>query len=430
MRRLLIATVVLFATAPAAADAAPLHGPDGTSRNKVLVIGTDGTRWDLLQQEMKDGQAPNLAALARRGFGRPTTLPYKPPQAYTMSAVGWSTISSGVGPEKHGVHTITNLDPEQATKHGYVDFLTRLERVRPQRSTFMVGDWGNLGLHFSGGPIFSDAIDEKFDTDAGGTAAEYDREDARDTKLASAYLRHGNPDAGFVYLGVVDETAHNFGSATPSYTSAIHRTDTRIGRLIRAVRSRPTYGQEHWTIIVTTDHGQQNLDHGAVFSHGYGSKLERTSFLFAAGPGVRHGTRGAGVVDINPTVLHQMGVRQRKSWNLDGHSFVAAGLPPDVRATLHGGLRHPNVRVVARQGAVGGKKLRKMVVTLSPKVVAGGGRNTVWDRAPGDARFDTTFPVDTTAAGRRAIRHGGLPVRAVVRVKGGAPERLRLLATR
>ena len=175
MRRLLIVSVLLAAAAPAAANAAPLHGPDGTSQDKVLVIGTDGTRWDLLKQEMKDGRAPHLAALARQGFGRPTTLPYKPPQAFTMSAVGWSTISSGVGPEKHGVHTITNLDPEQATKNGYVDFLTRLERVRPRASTFMVGDWGNLGLHFDGGPIFGDAIDEKFDTDAGGTAALADR---------------------------------------------------------------------------------------------------------------------------------------------------------------------------------------------------------------------------------------------------------------
>lgn len=427
---------VLAAAAPAGASAAkPLRGPDGTSRDKVLVIGTDGTRWDLLREAMAAGRAPNLKALARRGFGRSTLLPYTPPVAFTMSAVGWSTISSGVGPEKHGVHTITNTDPEQATKHGYLDFLTRLEHVRSRLSTFMVGDWGNLGLHFQGGPIFSDAIDVKYDTDAGATAAEYDREDARDTRLATRYLRHGNPDAGFVYLGVVDETAHNFGSATADYRSAIDRTDARIGRLLRAIKARPTYGQEHWTVIVATDHGQKNLDTGSLLSHGMGSKLERTSFVIAAGPGVRHATRGAGVVDINPTVLHQVGISARARWRLDGRSFVKAGLPPDVTAALRGGARHLRLRVIARRGALGGARIRTLRVRLPQGVTTGRSPTTrtvdVGSRRRGNDRVGLRLSLATTAAGRRAIRHaGGLRVRATVRPAQGPTTTLRLLAPR
>ena len=39
--------------APPALAQQPLSGPPGTSLNKVLVIGTDGTRWDLVQAAMK-----------------------------------------------------------------------------------------------------------------------------------------------------------------------------------------------------------------------------------------------------------------------------------------------------------------------------------------------------------------------------------------
>ena len=44
--------------------------PVASSLDKVLVIGTDGTRWDLLRDAMRDGRAPNLARLARQGFAR------------------------------------------------------------------------------------------------------------------------------------------------------------------------------------------------------------------------------------------------------------------------------------------------------------------------------------------------------------------------
>ena len=45
------------------------------------------------------------------------------------------------------------------------------------------------------------------------------------TDAATRYLRRGDPDAGFVYLGLVDETAHLVGSATPAYADAIATTD-------------------------------------------------------------------------------------------------------------------------------------------------------------------------------------------------------------
>lgn len=75
MRVVLLAVCVLaLAAPPALAQSAPLQGPDGTSLEKVLVIGVDGTRWDRLRAAMRAGRAPNLARLARQGFGLSSRL--------------------------------------------------------------------------------------------------------------------------------------------------------------------------------------------------------------------------------------------------------------------------------------------------------------------------------------------------------------------
>ena len=63
LRSTALALLALGLAAPAAsAQSAPLAGPPGTSLNKVLVIGTDGTRWDLVKAAMRSGKAPNLSA--------------------------------------------------------------------------------------------------------------------------------------------------------------------------------------------------------------------------------------------------------------------------------------------------------------------------------------------------------------------------------
>jgi hypothetical protein len=312
-----------------------LAGPSGTSLNKVLVIGTDGTRWDLLEAAMKAGKAPNLARLRRQGFGRPTTLLYGP-HTLTLSEVGWSSIASGVWEDKHGVDgSKLNMDPGQATKNGYLDFLTRIERSRPRLSTFLA--WNNIGLPLNGGPIFGSAMDANFAARVPSeTIDNWNRGDAQVTDAATRYLRNGNPDAGFVYLGLVDEIAHLAGSATPTYAAAIRTTDTRIGRLLRAIRLRPTYPFESWTILVVTDHGQRPLDEPSPISHFGKTKLELTSFLFGTGPGLGRNVKKPLVVDINPTVLHQLGLRVKRSWNLDGHTLSKAKPPSSASARLRG----------------------------------------------------------------------------------------------
>ncbi len=364
-RTTLLAAVVALAAPQAATAQQPLAGPPGASAAKVLVIGTDGTRIDLVDRLAGAGEVPRLTRIARTGFSVPSLLAYQPPEAATLSEVGWTTIATGVWPAKHGVNGMfLNNDPRQATKNGHLDFLSRIEQVRPQLSTFIANNWANLTEHEAGGPIFGDDIDARFYVPAPGTIDGWDQADQVVTDAAARYLREGGPDAGFVYLGVVDETAHLDGSANPRYQQAIRDTDRRIGQLLDAIRGRRSYPSERWLVIVTTDHGQQNLTFATPASHGLGSDLERMSFVVAGGFGVERPPRLADirVVDIAPTVLARLGIPVDPAWELDGRPFAhATAAPAPVAAARR--LARGRVRVSVRARA-GAPALRSVVVRL------------------------------------------------------------------
>ncbi|NUP67763.1 MAG: nucleotide pyrophosphatase, partial [Nonomuraea sp.] len=274
--------------------AAPVPVPDvpnGISGDKVLVVGLDGLRHD----RIAPADAPNLDALISGGtYG--TSLLYTNPMAATSSGPGWSTIATGVWPDLHGVK-----DNTFAGKHydRYPDFLTRLESTNPAYSTYAALDWKPLGDQGTFGP----AIDARVVLD--GDTNGYPAEDERVTQVSETVLRTENPDAAFVYLGAIDIEGHDSGAASAAYLTAIHDADARIGRLLAAVRARPAYASERWTVVVATDHG-----HTDAGGHGGSSIEERRTFVLASGPGIAAGARPADtrLVDVTGAVFRGLGL--------------------------------------------------------------------------------------------------------------------------
>ncbi|MGC0418151.1 alkaline phosphatase family protein [Embleya sp. AB8] len=281
-----------LAAGPASADGLPPL-PGGTKKTKTLVIGIDGLRFDKLQS----GDAPNLKALMAGGVTAPSNL-YAQPFAPTVSGPGWSSIATGVWPDKHGVHD-NSFAGSQYDK--YPDFATRLETAQPAASTLVVGAWEPISTK-----IFSPKVDVRIPT------GENDDVAADDT---AQYLSTGNPDVAFLHLDAVDDAGHGKGGASPEYAKAVQEADTRVGKVLSALRARPTYAQEDWLIMVTADHG--HTDSGG---HGGDSPQERQTFVIANGAGLPAGSVRYDVrlVDIAPTVLKHEGVRIDPAWGLDG----------------------------------------------------------------------------------------------------------------
>ncbi|TYB68517.1 phosphodiesterase [Nonomuraea sp. PA05] len=296
--------------------------------SKVLVVGMDGLRFDRLLVL----DAPVLAGLMATGAYGTSKLPYgeagtprtespgevvpKTPEpgdggrvirSRTDSGPGWSSIATGTWPDKHGIVDNGFANPQFQK---FPDFLTRAKTARPELTTSAFFSWAALAEHGAFGP----AIDHRFVLD--GYTVGWAAADKQVAEAAERHLAEEDPDALFVYLGDTDEVAHDLGPHCLEYAAALQAQDAYLGRLLDAIRARPAYGSERWTVLVTTDHG--HVDAGG---HGGVSDEERTVFVIANTLGRDLGGRaldGPRLVDVGPTALAVLGVPVEPSWDLDG----------------------------------------------------------------------------------------------------------------
>ncbi|MFG2628112.1 alkaline phosphatase family protein [Streptomyces sp. NPDC048473] len=309
-----LATTAAHAQDSGAAAAAPYAGlPSGTKQAKTLVIGIDGATFDAFSR----ADVPHLKQLMAKGLTARSNL-YADPMAPTVSGAGWSSIATGVWPDKHNVKDNNFTAPNYGQ---YPDYATRLETADPATSTLVVGTWSPIPQI-----VFGAKTDLRI---AGG-------DDEGTTAKAEDYLAHGNPDSTFVHLDEVDGAGHSSGSASDAYLKALNTADAQVGRLLDAVTSRPTYAAEDWLVVVTADHG-----HTPTGGHGGNTPLERGTFVIAQGKGIEPGSvrDDVKITDIAPTVLRHEGVATDPGRNLDGTSL--GELKPDAFDALRGSLRTP-----------------------------------------------------------------------------------------
>jgi arylsulfatase A-like enzyme len=129
------------------------------------------------------------------------------------------------------------------------------------------------------------------------------------------------------------------------YDGGIRQLDAQIGRLLDHLDE--TGLAESTYVVVTSDHGEEFLEHGGVL-HGETCYEEALRVpLILRGPGIPPGTRVAGLVqltDLFPTLLELAGVPRPRG--IDGISLVGswsgAGTSPRRRAFAE--TRHPLLR--------------------------------------------------------------------------------------
>jgi pimeloyl-ACP methyl ester carboxylesterase len=300
-----VSRVVMLLAGTMAASAAGVVG----QTQKVLIIGIDGVRTDV----MADVATPHIDALVAEGawsMTARTTIP-------TISGPAWSSMLIGAWPEKHNVFN-NNFEANRYAE--YPDLMTRIESIRPELETFVAADWLPLVSGDAGGPLFGDAVDERFVVD--GYDLGWAEADGAGAEAGAAALRDGDPDALFVYLGNPDETSHVNGSIGAEYRAAIELADTHVGLLVGAVRDRPTYADEDWLILLSTDHGRRPNG-----GHGGRSEAELTSFFIAHGPSAVAGEIAGTprVLDIAVTAMAHLGIEIDPAWELDGRPVGVVG---------------------------------------------------------------------------------------------------------
>ncbi|WNF31020.1 HAD-IA family hydrolase [Streptomyces sp. C11-1] len=284
---------------------------------RVLVVGIDGVRLDTLNRV----STPHLDTVADAGFLAPVTVAEGTP---TMSGPCWATTVTGVNVSKHAVWS---NDFSGHRLGVFPDFATRLSR-QDGRRTYVAAAWEPLVTVADGGPMFRHPTRLTHHAPAADTPEAWERADESTVRDAVSILTHEDPEASFVYLGAPDETAHHLGCGA-AYKASIASADRRLGDLLAALRARPSYEREAWTVLVVTDHGHR--DEGG---HGGGSAVERTAWLACAGPDITAGARPARPVrheDVAAQVYAALDRTPDTHWTLDG-----GAVPTVPRAVLLG----------------------------------------------------------------------------------------------
>lgn len=285
----------------------------GATDRRALIIGWDGVRHDVLAGL----DLPALQGISAAGFLRPTEMP-DVDQAATQTAPGWSTSLTGVWPAKHGVFSNEQM-PHRLDQ--YPHLLQRYLQARPDRQTLACCCAAMLASTKGPGPILAGGVSSLIFHDVRTDPLGPMGRDPLVYADAARHLTDGDYDLAFVYFASTDKTAHLYGTGA-EYRAAIRQQDTWSAGLLEAVRSRPTFADEDWLVVITTDHGHR--DEGG---HGEGSWQERQAFVAMArleGPLGFEPPADLANVDIAPTVLTHLGVPIYPEWQLDGRSL---GLP-------------------------------------------------------------------------------------------------------
>lgn len=257
---------------------------------KVLYLGIDGCRFDAIET----ADTPHLDGLMKNGStsNRCLILGERYRKNDTISGPGWSTIYTGVWADKHGVQNNTF---KGSNYEDYPHFFRRVKEALPTARLVSFVTWAPIQKF-----IVSSADLNEVD--------EFGKDYTKSDTAAAA--RVGN----------VDETGHarGFHPSVPAYIAAVEEADKHVGEVLTAIKARPTYAEEEWLVVVTSDHGGQGFNH----STGHNVPEIFNSFLIVSGDAAQRGEFSEQVYLVNavPTILKFLGVKIDPAWKLDGRA--------------------------------------------------------------------------------------------------------------
>lgn len=85
-------------------------------------------------------------------------------------------------------------------------------------------------------------------------------------KNASEWICNSDMDLYFIYFGKADYIGHitGFSKYNPLYKWALQDIDRGVHKVISSLQCRLDYINEDWLILLTTDHGGHQHDHGGL----------------------------------------------------------------------------------------------------------------------------------------------------------------------
>ncbi|MBQ3006313.1 MAG: alkaline phosphatase family protein [Clostridia bacterium] len=234
--------------------------PEGKTEKKAIVIGYDGCRADALTfvEDNYSGINKMLSGGASLNYAYCGGVNYPAENTQdTSTAPGWCSVLTGEWADKTG---ITGNGITKTLE--YKTLMTSLVEEKVIDSASFITIWDghfeadNSTYKLEKEYCEENGIDVDFSLNATNTIAAGSA--IKDIKKADC------SDFIFAIYEGTDGAGHAFGFSTnnPIYQAGFRVNDILAYRTLEAIESRETYESEDWLIIITSDHGGINTDHG------------------------------------------------------------------------------------------------------------------------------------------------------------------------
>lgn len=247
----------------AVADAVRAHMESGGKTKKVAIIGFDGARADSVAMTVKSAYDPYISAskysaleqlkgeggifVAFTGGENGNTQDTSTPQ-------GWATMLTG----KWGRDTGVIKFMDKMTKANTVLY----EYAKKGKKTVFNAIWPT---HFT-----DTYINEIEKAKSESLPVEYFMCEDNDDILTERMIKSVTEDSCDISFCILEQPDHlghekGFGNKYPYYVKAVATCDRNAYAIIKAIEGRPTYGEEDWLIIISSDHGGHLKGHGSQY---------------------------------------------------------------------------------------------------------------------------------------------------------------------
>lgn len=244
--------------------------PKGKTEKKAIILGYDGCRADILAEMKKEESGISLLLDEGASFNLLYCGGVNYPEVNTQktsTAPGWCSILTGEWADVHGI-TANDIIKEVEPK----TLLTSLVEEGTIDSSTFITKWAG---HFDRKK--ATYLDEKAYCEEKGLNVAFNKlknDEASYSFTLEEVKKEDCADFIFVIYEPTDSAGHgkDFSFNNPSYKEAFLKEDKYAFDTINAIRDRDTFEKESWLIIITSDHG------GIDDNHGGASIQERMTF--------------------------------------------------------------------------------------------------------------------------------------------------------
>ena len=306
MKKLFVGIILTAALGVSAAPKVLIYMLDGARAD--VMEATDTPAWKMLKENRwADGYHTAWSVTA---VNEPFVLP--------GSAANHTTISTGKFAKNHKVLDKQGIFFAPFTQSATPTVLERIGRKSPGTFTLLAFSWRpDVGLLPKSGRWCSICVSDV----------------VNNILLVDILKRPDAPSALIVFDDAPDAGGHNQGfyPHAPQYLERVNAAMTRFGNLLEAIKSRSSFADEEWLIVLCSDHG------GCGTRHNLSGGQCNTVPLLYCGKNIPAGVISGrpGNIGIAANVLRHMGLENEVSELDDDGKFTAAP-PAEARPVAEG----------------------------------------------------------------------------------------------